>query len=59
MPLFIKTMTALSLISLAAACVPAMNDRVDTLDEIEATTDQDIDGDGTVPQGGVAVGAPG
>ena len=55
----IKFLAALPLLALAAACVPAGNDRVDTAAEIEATTDQDIDGDGTVPQGGVPVGAPG
>lgn len=50
---------ALALLLAAAAlsgCVAGGNDRVDTAAEIEATTDQDIDGDGTVPQGGVEVG---
>ncbi|MCK0168138.1 hypothetical protein MWU52_11290 [Jannaschia sp. S6380] len=57
MSLPLKMLTALPLIALTAGCVAGGNDRVDTLSEIEATTDDDIDGDGTVPQGGVEVAA--
>ena len=50
--------TTLLVLTVAAAlsgCVAGGNDRVDTRAEIEATTDQDIDGDGLVSQGGTEV----
>lgn len=49
----------LSVAVLVSGCVAGANDQVDTSSEIEATTDQDIDGDGTIPQGGVEVGTSG
>ena len=52
----LKLLTALPIVALMAGCVGA-NDPVDTVSEIEATTDSDIDGDGSVPQGGVEVAA--
>ncbi|MDB2407123.1 hypothetical protein N9W17_01145 [Jannaschia sp.] len=55
----LKLLTALPLIALTAGCVAGGNDVVNTPAEIEATTDTDIDGDGTVLQNGVEVGAPG
>ncbi|PWJ22097.1 hypothetical protein [Jannaschia seohaensis] len=54
-----ERLTALPLITLITGCVAGGNDVVTTPSEIEATTDSDIDGGGTVPQGGVAVGATG
>ncbi len=54
----LKLLTALPIVALMAGCVPA-NDPVNTTSEIEATTDSDIDGDGTIPQGGVEVAAEG
>ena len=55
----LKLLIPMTIVALTAGCVASGNNRVDTVSEIEATTDSDIDGDGTVPQGGVAVGAPG
>ncbi|WP_167766911.1 hypothetical protein [Jannaschia formosa] len=52
----LKLLTALPLIALTAGCVAGGNDVVNTPSEIEATTDQDIDSDGTIPQGGIEVG---
>ncbi|WP_308916045.1 hypothetical protein [Jannaschia sp. LMIT008] len=40
-----KAILTLPLIAMIAACVPSGNNRVDTPQEIEATTDQDVDGD--------------
>ncbi|WP_371156356.1 hypothetical protein [Jannaschia sp. 2305UL9-9] len=54
---FAKIAAVLPLTILLGACVGA-NDPVDTNSELEATLDQDIDQDGTIPQGGVEVGAP-
>jgi hypothetical protein len=56
MPL--KLLAALLVAPLLGACVAGDNDVVNTPSEIEATLDQDIDGDGTVPQGGFEVPAP-
>ena len=44
---------------LLGGCVAGGNAVVDTPAEIEATTDQDIDGDGSIVQSGVETGAPG
>jgi hypothetical protein len=55
MPL--KLLATLLLVPALAACVAGGNDVANTQSEIEATLDQDIDGDGTVPQGGVEVAA--
>ncbi|MBM2575774.1 hypothetical protein JQC91_05595 [Jannaschia sp. Os4] len=56
----LKALLALALAGSLSACVAGGNNRVDTTSEIEATTDQDIDGDGTVPSaGGVEVGVSG
>lgn len=55
----IKLMTALPLALLMTGCVAGGNNRVDTAAEIEATTDQDIDGDGSILQGGVETSTPG
>ena len=52
----LKTLLALGLVAALSACVAGGNDRVNTTQEIEATTDQDSDGDGTTSQGGVEVG---
>ncbi|MEM9796702.1 MAG: hypothetical protein AAF919_09445 [Pseudomonadota bacterium] len=52
----LNTVLAVSLVAVLAGCVGGGNDTVDTVSEIEATTDSDIDGDGTVIQGGVEVG---
>jgi len=52
----IKLLTALPLIALTAGCVGGGDDVVDTQSEIEATTDTDIDSDGTIPQSGMEVG---
>lgn len=52
-------LTPLTLAILVSGCVAGGNDRVDTPAEIEATTDQDIDGDGTIVQGGIEVGTAG
>ena len=52
----LKLLTALPIVALMAGCVGA-NDPVNTTSEIEATLDSDIDGDGTIPQGGVEVAA--
>lgn len=57
MPRTIKLMTTLPLIALLAAC--QTSGQVDTPAEIEATLDQDIDGDGSVIQSGVEVGTEG
>ncbi|WP_299816442.1 hypothetical protein [uncultured Jannaschia sp.] len=54
----LKLLIALPFVALMAGCVGA-NDPVNTVSEIEATTDSDIDGDGTVPQSGVEVAAEG
>ncbi len=59
MTLPLKLLTALPLVALAAACVPGGNDVVDTPAEVEATVDQDIDGDGTIMDDGVETAAPG
>ena len=44
MTLPLKTMAAVSLIAMTAACVPAGNNRVDSVGEIEATTDTALGG---------------
>lgn len=49
----LKMMTALSLIALTAACVPSGGNRVDTVGEIEATTDTSLSNQ-TVPGPGGA-----
>ena len=54
-----KLLIALPFALVLAGCQGGANDQVNTMSEIEATTDSDIDGDGTVPQGGVEVGSPG
>lgn len=59
MPHRIHPLLALPLLAVMAGCVAGGNDRVDTQAEREATLDIDIDGDGTIPQGGAEVGAPG
>lgn len=51
--LFLAPLTVAALVS---GCVGGGNDPVDTIAEIEATTDQDIDGDGLIVQNGVEVG---
>jgi hypothetical protein len=51
----LKLMTALPLVALLAACVGG-GGQVDTASEIEATLDQDIDNDGTIPDGAFEVG---
>ncbi|CUH38862.1 hypothetical protein JSE7799_01580 [Jannaschia seosinensis] len=53
-----KLLIALPLMTLLTACNAAGNDPVDTRNEIEATLDRDIDGDGMVLQSGVEVSAP-
>ena len=53
---YLKLLTALPLMALTTACVQGGNDVVDTQAEIEATTDQDVDGDGSINEGGVEVG---
>jgi hypothetical protein len=55
----IKLLIALPFALVLAGCQSGMNDQVNTTSEIEATTDQDIDGDGTIPQSGVEVGTSG
>ncbi len=55
----IRPMTIASITLLLAGCVAGGNDVVNTPSEVEATLDSDIDGDGTVPQGGVEVGTSG
>ncbi|KIT17642.1 hypothetical protein [Jannaschia aquimarina] len=49
-----KLTAAVPLILLLAACNGAGN-RVDNLQEIEATTDIDVDGDGTITEGAFEV----
>ncbi|UWQ21672.1 hypothetical protein [Jannaschia sp. W003] len=51
-----KLLVALPVVALLAGC---MGTAGSTDTSLEATLDQDIDGDGTIPQGGVEVGAPG
>ncbi|SFJ38801.1 hypothetical protein [Jannaschia pohangensis] len=55
----LKPLAVLPIVVLAAGCVANGDNRVDTEDELEATLDQDIDGDGTVPQSGIEVGTSG
>jgi hypothetical protein len=52
-------MIALPFALVLAGCQTGANDQVNTVSEIEATTDQDIDGDGTIPQSGIEVGTSG
>jgi hypothetical protein len=52
-----KLLLTLPVLALLAACVAGGGDPVNTQSELEATLDQDIDNDGTIPQGGVPVGA--
>lgn len=59
MPRTMTPLAALAGIALLAGCVAGANDVADTPSEIEATLDQDIDGDGTIPQNGVEVGTTG
>jgi hypothetical protein len=51
----LKLLTALPLVALLSACVGG-GAQVETPDEIEGTLDQDIDNDGSIPDGGIEVG---
>jgi hypothetical protein len=51
----LKALSALPLIALLAACVGG-GAQVETQSEIEATLDEDIDNDGSIPDGGIEVG---
>lgn len=53
----IKLLTALPFLLLISGCVAGGNNSANTTSEIEATTDQDIDGDGKVLENGVEVPA--
>jgi hypothetical protein len=52
----LKIIVALPLIALLAGCVSGADGGINSQSELEDTLDQDIDGDGTIPQGGVEVG---
>ncbi len=55
MTISIKLLTAVSLAAFVAACQAGGNDRVDTIGEIEATTDSTIQGQTVPGPGGTQV----
>ena len=55
MTLPLNIMTTLALVALAAGCVPAGNNRVDTVGEIEATTDTALGGQNIPGPGGAPI----
>ena len=48
-----KALPLIMLVAAVSGCVAGGNDRVDTLGEIEDTTGNDVDGDGTVIDNGL------
>ena len=52
----LKLMLAVPLLALTAGCMANGGNVASTESEIEATTDSDIDGDGSITEGGTEIG---